>query len=126
MSWSLTIDDLPNYPGPSLDDFERIARDNVSCVDDMLAAMSLASQRGLASCVLTGGRTPTPTSDDEIIDISIRGMAVAQELRTAILDALKSGPDDSTTLWDVEHGILRGENEPDGGTDQLPYENGGG
>lgn len=103
MSWSLTIDNLPYYRGPEPADIEKIARDNISCVEDAYAALALARARGLASCTITGGRTPTPASDDEVIDISIRGMAVAQELRSAVKRILDAGPDETTHVWEVDH-----------------------
>lgn len=113
MSWSLTIDNLSQYTGPTQDDIEKIARDNISCVEDAYAAIALARARGLSSCTIAGGRTPTPARDDEVIDISVRGMAVAQELQAAVRNILNAGPDESTHAWQVDHGIIEdGRSDP--------------
>lgn len=102
MSWSLTIDDLPNYGGPYPEELERIARDNISCVDDMYQALAICKARRFSSCVLSGGRTSVPEIADEICDISIRGMVVAKGVQEAIKDTLRFGPDETTSLWAIQ------------------------
>lgn len=98
MSWSLTVDKLAEYVGPSVEEIERIARDNISAVEDAYAAVALAKARGLASVVVSGGRTPMPGSVDEIVDISLRGTVVAQNLRSAVADAIRKGPDEESPV----------------------------
>jgi hypothetical protein len=100
MAWSITIDELS--PGDTQSDpmtvfgpatVERLLRENVEYPFDAIAAMRLAEQRGFRSCTITGMRTPTPGSDDEVIDISVRGLLKAGNFNEAIRNIIKAGPD---------------------------------
>lgn len=61
---------------------------------DMELALNVAKKARLSSAVLTGGRTPNPYGDDEVVDISIRGMAKAVSFDAAMLRNIHAGPDD--------------------------------
>src|SRR5713226_9108420 len=74
MSWSVTINNIPEYKGFDSDVIERMLTQHIAYPGDMQLALNLARQVGLKSCVLTGMHTPNPYGGDEVVDISIRGM----------------------------------------------------
>lgn len=113
MARAITIDDLRATHDLPQDAIEQAIRENIEYAADLYAAFGLAKLRGLASATLSVARTPTPGSDDEVIDISIRGMAKAADFNEAVKGILRAGPDDTTHVWEVDNG-------QHSGTDELP------
>lgn len=97
MSWSVTIKDIQNYDRLSdpkwLENAAYFASQHPLYVQDMERAFELARNTGLASAVITGGRTPSPYGDDEVVDISIRGTMTAEDYQAAIRRFIEAGPD---------------------------------
>lgn len=113
MARSITLD-LTKYTGVLLlEDVEIMLRENFAYPDDVHAAIALAKARGLMSCTISVARTPTPGSDDEVVDISVRGVMRSQDFNNVMRRVIASGPDETSHVWEVDHGQHNG-------TDELP------
>lgn len=93
MSWSVTINNLQEYEGFSTEVIEQMLTQNPQYPADMEIALDAARRSGISSGVLSGGRTPNPYGDDEVVNISIQGMGKAVDFNTAMRRIIDSGPD---------------------------------
>lgn len=95
MSWSITVNDLLANAEEvwRQDIIEQFISQNPEYAVDLGAALGAARQIGLASATLSGGRTPTPGSDDEVVVISITGMVTAKDFNSAMQRILNTGAD---------------------------------
>jgi hypothetical protein len=59
--------------------------------EDMLIALEAAKKAGFKSCALVGFRTPNPYGDDEVAEITVRGMVVATDFQAEVMRIIKSG-----------------------------------
>lgn len=94
VTWSVTINDLPNFGDFPEDVLERFA----DYRDDMYLALTLAEDMALASCTLSGGRMPGigVNVDNEMVDITIRGNTKAVDFNQVIKESITRGPDQKT------------------------------
>lgn len=92
MSWSITINNLPEFEGLPPEVVEQMITQHIAYPGDMQIALTAARRAGFKSCVLTGGRTPNPYGGDEVVDISIRGMLEATDFQKEMNKILKAGP----------------------------------
>ena len=104
MARAIKIDNLAEYSGLSEQDVELAIRENINYATDIHEAINLAMRCGLASCTISVARTPTPGSDDEVVDISVRGLMRATNFNEAIRNIIKAGPDETTYVWEVDNG----------------------
>lgn len=95
MSWSITINNLPEFPGFSAEVIEQMLTQHLQYPADMELALETACKAGLSTAVLSGGRTPNPYGDDEVVDISVRGMSSALDFNAAMRRNIAAGPDDA-------------------------------
>lgn len=91
MSWSVTLNDV--WKDIPINVVEYFATQHPLYPQDMLHAQQLARKSGFASVVLTGFRTPSPYGDDEVVDISVRGLMKAEDYQAAIKRFIEAGPD---------------------------------
>lgn len=96
MSWSITINNLPEFKGFSAEVIEQMMTQHIAYPHDMKTALEMARKTGLKSAVLTGMRQPNPNGGDEVIDISVRGMAEAIDFNAAMRSIIEHGPDEAT------------------------------
>lgn len=92
MSWSVTIDNLPEFKGLSEDVLSQMMSQHPMYPADMGQALKVARGAALKSCVLTGFRTPSPYDQDEVVEITVRGMMKATDYVQAIKNAINTGP----------------------------------
>ena len=107
MSWMVTINDLPSFPGLDPRTIERLTRDNIAYPFDAIHAITLARARGLRSCVVSGGRTPSPASDDEVCDIAVRGMVKSVSFTEAMQDIIRTGPGEGSAITEIRDADTR-------------------
>jgi hypothetical protein len=93
MSWSVTINNLPEFKGFDADLVEKMMTQHIAYPGDMLLALEVARKAHLKSAVLTGMRQPNPYGGDEVIDISVKGMAEAIDFQSEMKRILQHGPD---------------------------------
>lgn len=62
---------------------------------DAAIALEMAKRAGLKSANLTGMRAPNPYGGDEVVDISIRGMATAPDFDSEMGKLVKEPAEDS-------------------------------
>jgi hypothetical protein len=75
MSWSITfhgLNDDTEIPEKVVNEFQQL---HAFYPDDMLLALEMAKRSGLSSATCAGGRTPNPYGGDEIVLITVTGMA---------------------------------------------------
>jgi hypothetical protein len=96
MSWSVTINNLPEFKGFDADVIESMMSQHIAYPQDMMTALEMARKTGLKSAVLTGMRTPNPYGGDEVIDISVRGMVEATDFNAMMRRIIEHGPDETT------------------------------
>lgn len=60
---------------------------------DMILALEMAKRAHMKTAVLTGMRTPNPYGQDEVVDISVRGMLEATDFYTEMKRILAHGPE---------------------------------
>lgn len=94
MAWTVTINNLQKDTRISQETIEYYVTHHIKYPGDMLAALKLAKNAGLASCVLTGARTPNPSGGDEVIDISVRGLTQSPNYADEIKRIIRMGPDE--------------------------------
>lgn len=93
MSWSITIHNLSDYTDEALSvDGVMLTDEHPEYDHDMHLALEMAKRAGLQSAVLTGMRAPNPYADDEVVDISIRGMVKAANFTEAMKGIVSHGP----------------------------------
>lgn len=100
MSWSITINGLQEtdesvIPGSAIEQF---LTQHPKYAEDCYAAYRLAKSAGLGSAVLTGGRTPNPYGDDEVVDISVRGVVRASDYNAEMQRIIRAGPQPSQAI----------------------------
>jgi hypothetical protein len=95
MSWSITINNLPDYAGFTTDVIEQMLTQHMAYPADMALALEVARKAGLASASLSGGRTPNPYGDDEVVIITVTGMGAAQDFESAMRRNIAAGPDEA-------------------------------
>jgi len=110
MSWSATFNNLREIESPNLSEVEAeyMGSQHPEYLHDFAKAFALAKELNLASAVLTGMRTPNPFGEDEVVDVSIRGFAYAEDFQGEMRRIILSGPDPGNTADDhvresVEH-----------------------
>lgn len=96
MSWSVTINDLEHFVDFDTQLIEDMMTQHIKYPRDMRRALEMARRTGLASCVLTGMRTPNPYGGDEVVDISIRGHMEALDFQAEMKRIMRAGPDEPT------------------------------
>jgi hypothetical protein len=82
MSWSITVNNLPEYEDFPLDIMERMLTQHVAYPMDMRIALQAAKRAGLMSATLAGARTPNPYGPNEVVTITITGHSVARDFFT--------------------------------------------
>lgn len=98
MSWSITINDLPSFEGYTEDQEKFFAEQHHLYAQDAGLALEVAQQSNLASCTLSGGRTPDPYHvGDEHVAISIVGFKQSPDFIGSMRNIINQGPDDSVT-----------------------------
>jgi len=93
MSWSVTVNNVPQYEKLEVETEEFFASQHPSYPRDAGAALVLAKLAGLKSATLCGARTPNPYGGDEIVDISVRGTPVYQDFLSEMQEIIRQGPD---------------------------------
>jgi hypothetical protein len=94
MSYSITINNLPDFPEDGLQQFiEDMLRVNVHYPTDIAVALNAARSMGMSSCTLVAARTPNPYGDDEVVALSVLGMGRALDFNEAMKRNVAAGPD---------------------------------
>lgn len=93
MSWAVTVDNVQEYEEFSPSFLAEWGRAHPMYPSDMALALAIAKAAGFASASLSGGRTPGIYNDNEIVDISVRGMTTAQSFNPEIQRLIDKGPD---------------------------------
>jgi hypothetical protein len=106
MSWSFTVNaDRPMTRIPETLAAD-MARAHPLYPDDMQQALDLANKLGLPTFTCAGMRMPTPYNDDEVVDVSVRGMTKARKFNEAMREVVLSGPEtggDSTVFHEDDN-----------------------
>lgn len=92
MSYSLTINNVQTYPGFDEKLIEDMLRTNPRYPEMMNAGVMTAVHLGMASAVITVMATPNPYGDDEVVDISVRGMMSGVSFQDAMKKIIAAGP----------------------------------
>lgn len=92
MSWSVTINNLDEFGGFDHATVEYMITQHPLYYQDMMLALEVARKAGLKSAALTGMRTVSPYGEDEVVDISVRGMVTGTDFQKSIRDAIAAGP----------------------------------
>lgn len=92
MSYSLTIDNVQMYPGFDEAIIQDMLRVNPRYPELMNAGVLTAVKLGMSSAVITVIITPNPYGDDEVIDVSVRGMTRATSFQEAMMRNIAAGP----------------------------------
>lgn len=94
MGWSLTINNLVDYEG-----FDPTVVQNLESQHPMYAAdaenlLIAARLADLASCTISGGRTPDPhRPNQEVVQLGLIGFTEAQDFQGAMRATILTGPD---------------------------------
>jgi hypothetical protein len=94
MSWSVTVDNLSESSlrlPPDIEEY--IGSQHPLYLSDLELAFEMAKRLGFASATLTGMRTPNPYGDDEVVDVSVRGLMVAKDFNATVKSIVEAGPD---------------------------------
>lgn len=94
MSWSVMFYDLQarEIADIPVENIERIQSQHPEYLSDMIGAFELAKKVGLNSGTITGMRTPSPYGDDEVVDVSVRGVMKAKDFNAEMQRMLRAGP----------------------------------
>lgn len=84
MSWSITINNLPDYSGFDEFTIEKMVTQHILYPFDMQLALDAAKKAGLKSAVLGGGRTISPYTGEEVVTITITGMSDSTDFNAAM------------------------------------------
>lgn len=98
MSWSITVNNIPEFEGFDLDTQEYFASQHASYPRDANDALIVARMLGLKSATLCGARTPNPYGGDEIVDVSVRGTPIYQDFLGEMQEIIRQGPDAGSDL----------------------------
>lgn len=93
MSYSLTIDHVDQFHNFSEEYITDMLRVNPRYPEMMNAGLLVAKKLGMKSAVITVISTPNPYADDEVIDVSVRGMMQAVSFQDAMKGIIAAGPD---------------------------------
>lgn len=96
MSYSLTIDNIQMYGGFDEAQISDMLRVHPRYPEMMNAGVLTAVKLGMRSAVITVISTPNPYGDDEVVDVSVRGMMKATSFQEAMKRNIKAGPDVKT------------------------------
>lgn len=99
MGWSVTVTDPKSYKKFETDIQELWAREHEGYPYDADLALEVARKIGLNSATLSGGRTPIPGSEDEVVVITITGTVKDYDFLAAMRRAIVSGPDEDTPVY---------------------------
>lgn len=94
--WSVTIHGLEFYTFE--EETLQAFYEHPEYQHDANIALEMAKRAGLKSATLTGMRAPNPYGGDEVVDISIRGMAKAPDFQAAMSEIIKEPAYDSLSL----------------------------
>jgi len=92
MSWSVTVNDIPNFGGFALGTQEFMSGQHPAYARDAELALKLAKEAGLKSATLSGMRTDNPYGGDEIVDISVRGTPIYKDFLAEMSEIIRAGP----------------------------------
>ncbi len=98
MAWSITVNNvsLDSYREVFTQDvIDQFGSHNPEYVHDLNLALEMAVRAGLKSATLSGGRTPTPGSDDEVVVITITGFGKAVDFNDSMRQVIMRGPDEN-------------------------------
>lgn len=98
MSWSITVNNIPEFEGFDLELQEMFSSQHPSYARDANDALLLARMIGLKSATLCGARTPNPYGGDEIVDVSVRGTPIYQDFLLEMREIIAQGPDAGSDL----------------------------
>jgi hypothetical protein len=56
--------------------------------NDMAIGLQMAQDLNLASATITGMRTPSPYTADEVVDVSVRGFVVRRDFNAAMREVV--------------------------------------
>jgi hypothetical protein len=94
MGWSITINDLAKFEGFTEEQEKFFEEQHPMYGQDSALALELAKQSELASCTLSGGRTPDPyRPDNEHIIITVIGFNRVTDFVGGMKDIINNGPD---------------------------------
>jgi hypothetical protein len=99
LSWSVTVNNLQDFQGLTLETQERFASDHPAYPRDAQLALDMAKTAGLKSAMLSGGRTPSPYGEDEIVLISVSGSPSNNDFLSEMRSIIASGPDKDTDIY---------------------------
>lgn len=91
--WNVTVDNLQDFNGFTLDTQELFANQHAAYVRDANEALAVAKAIGLKSATLSGARTPNPYGGDEVVHISISGFPTHSDFLSEMRGIIASGPD---------------------------------
>lgn len=100
MAWTITVNDLQDIDTDKVKEAcIGFTGEHPEYEHDVLLALEMARRAGLSSATLTGVRAPNPYGTDEVIDISVRGLAQSSDFITGMMTVISAGPaDDSLSV----------------------------
>jgi len=91
--WSITVNDLDAIDTQAVKDAAKsVTGIHPEYEHDLLLALEFARRAGLSSATLAGVRAPNPYADDEVVDISIRGMVKSHDFVASMGEIVGNGP----------------------------------
>lgn len=100
MSWSVTVTDPGSYEHFDREITEQFNSENPAYPYDADIALEMVKRLGLKSATLSGGRTPIPSTDDEVVMVCITGTVKSSDFLQTIKDAIAEGPDAGTAMFE--------------------------
>jgi hypothetical protein len=101
MSWSATVTDPETYKNFDLQTVEKFNSENSAYPFDANLALEVAQRLGLKSATISGGRTPTPGSNDEVVVVCITGTVDSTDFLETVKRAIMEGPDEGTPMFEL-------------------------
>jgi hypothetical protein len=98
MSWSVTVNNIPDYEDFPIEQEEFFTSLHPSYARDAVYALTIAKTIGLKSATLSGSRTPNPYGGDEIVVVSIMGTPIYNDFIQEMKEIIRAGPGPESDL----------------------------
>lgn len=91
MTWSYVLNNFDEEIPEG--DIEQQGQEHPAYPNDIREALALARKLGLKSGAITGVRVINPYGDNEVVDVSVRGMVIQTDFIAAVKRDITAGPD---------------------------------
>jgi len=91
MTWSFVLNDMDDEIPEHLIEAQRL--EHPEYPNDIREALRMARFLGIKSGAITGMRAINPYQDNEVVDVSVRGMIVKTDFVQSVVRDIQAGPD---------------------------------